>query len=174
VAVDVFCGLDCPPLGKLTPPITLNPGNSKLTANSITFTLPATAPTGPGSIQVSNAGAGGTYTAKSQGVSVPLGARIIVTKVTQNNSTLTVEGAGFSKTTVINFFNAQDGGEVNLGGLNSDGSAKIKLTPVSSTKFTFTKPAKAMAGLAYVQALNPPFIAFTSSGNDPCGAFTLK
>jgi hypothetical protein len=115
VAVDVFCGLDCPPLGKLTPAITLYPGNSKLTANSITFTLPATAPTGPGSIQVSNAGAAGTYTAKSEGVSVPIGARIIVIKVTQNNSTLTVEGAGFSKLTVINFFNAQ----VNLGGLKS-------------------------------------------------------
>jgi len=25
-----------------------------------------------------------------------------------------------------------------------------------------------------VQALNPPFVPFTSSGNDPGGAFTLK
>ena len=28
-------------------------------------------------------------------------------------------------------------------------------------------------GRAYVQALNPPFIPFSSSGNDPNGAFIL-
>ena len=45
---------------------------------------------------------------------------------------------------------------------------------MNETKFTFTKPAGAMAGPSYVQALNPPFVPFTSSGNGPGGAFTLK
>ncbi len=75
VAVDVFCA--CPG-GKL-PTMFLNPGNPNLKSNSITFTLPASTPTGPGSIQVSNAGSGHAYSAKSDAVSVPIGARIIVT-----------------------------------------------------------------------------------------------
>ncbi len=78
VAVDVFCA--CPG-GKL-PTTFLNPGNPNLTAGSVTFTIPASAPTGPGSIVVSNAGAGKTYTVKSDAVSVPIGARINVLGVT--------------------------------------------------------------------------------------------
>jgi hypothetical protein len=108
---------------------------------------------------------------------VPIGARIIVTKVTQIGSTLIVDGAGFSTFkpfTVINFFNSQKGGAVNLGGLKPNGSPKIPLTPVSSTRFTFTVPAGAVPGPSFVQALNPPFVPFTSSSNDPCGAFLLK
>jgi len=175
VAVDVFCGKDCPPNGKLKTAF-LNPGDPKLKSNSITFTLPATAPTGPASIRVSNAGAAipRTYAAKSAAVSVPIGARIIVTRVAQAGGTLIVDGAGFSKLTVINFFNLQKGGAVNLGGLKPDGTPKIPLTPVSSTRFTFIKPVGAMPGPSFVQALNPPFVPFTSSGNDPCGSFTLK
>jgi hypothetical protein len=175
VAVDVFCGKDCPPNGKLKT-IFLNPGDPKLKSNSITFTLLATAPTGPASLRMSNAGAAipRTYAAQSAAVSVPIGARIIVTKVTQIGSTLIVDGAGFSKLTVINFFNSHNGGVVNLGGLKPDGTPRIPLTPVSSTRFTFIKPAGAAAGPSFVQALNPPFVPFTSSGNDPCGAFTLK
>jgi hypothetical protein len=175
IAVDVFCGKDCPPKGKL-PTMFLNPGDTRLTADSITFTLPATAPTGPGSILVSNAGAAipRTYAAKSAAVSVPIGARINVTKVTQIGSTLTVDGVGFSTLTVINFFNTQKGVAVNLGGLKPDGTPRIPLTPVSSTRFTFSKPAGAIAGPSFVQALNPPFVPFSSSGNEPCGAFTLK
>ena len=49
----------------------------------ITFTLPPATPTGPASIIVSNA-AGGTYSAKSNAVSVPLGERITMTKETQS------------------------------------------------------------------------------------------
>jgi hypothetical protein len=166
VAVDVFCA--CPG-GKL-PTMFLNPGNPKLKSNSITFTLPVTTPTGAGSIRVSNAGAAvpRTYAAQSAAVSVPIGARIIVTKVTENPSpggrfagaTLIVDGAGFATFkpfTVINFFNSQKGGAVNLGGLKPDGTARIPLTPVSSTRFTFIKPANAVAGPSFVQALNPPF-----------------
>ncbi len=89
----------------------LNPGNPNLKSNSITFTLPASTPTGPGSIVVSNAGGGHSYSAKSNAVSVPIGARIIVTKVSQSGGTLTVDGTGFSTLTVINFFNTQAGGD---------------------------------------------------------------
>ena len=151
----------------------LNTGNPNLKSNSITFILPAVTPTGPGSIEVSNAGSGHSYATKSAAVSVPIGARILVTKVTQAGTTLTVDGAGFSSLTVINFFNAQKGGVVNLGGLTAAGAAKIPIKLVSSTRFTFTIPAGAVAGPAFVQALNPPFVPFTSSGNDPCGALTL-
>ena len=170
VAVNVFCA--CPEAGgKVTQ--FLIPGNPGLKPDSITFPLPATATTGPGSIIVSNF-AGGTYSAKSEAVSVPLGARINVTAVTQSGDTVTVDGTGFSTRTVINLFNAQAGETVNLGGLNHAGAAKIPLTLISSTRFTFTVPADAVAGPAFIEALNPPFLAFTSSGNDPCGEFTLK
>ncbi len=163
VGVNVFCA--CPESGgKVTQFLT--PGNPGLKADSITFPLPAAAVTGPGSVVVSNA-AGGTFSAKSQAVSVPLGARINVTKVTQSGDTITVEGTGFSTLTVINLFNAQAGGTVNLGGLNSHGTAKIPLTLVSSTRFTFTLPADAVAGPAFIEALNPPFLTYTSSGNNP-------
>ena len=76
---------------------------------------------------------------------------------------------------MINFFNKQGAIVVNLGGLKPGGTPKIPLTfsGGSSTSFKFTKPAGAVAGPAYVQALNPPFVPFTSSGNDPGGAFTL-
>jgi hypothetical protein len=170
VAVDVFCA--CPETGgKVTQFLT--PGNPGLKPDTITFTLPGATPTGPGSVVVSNA-AGGTYSAKSEAVSVPLGARINVTKVTQSGDTVTVDGTGFSTLTVINLFNSQAGKTVNLGGLNHAGAAKIPLTLVSSTRFTFTVPADAVAGPAFIEALNPPFLAYTSSGNDPSGTFTLK
>ena len=78
-AVDVFCA--CPG-GKL-PTSFLASGNPNLKSNSITFTLPLTTPTGPGSIIVSNA-TGGSYSAKSNAVSVPLGARINVTNEIQS------------------------------------------------------------------------------------------
>jgi hypothetical protein len=74
---------------------------------------------------------------------------------------------------VINFFNAQPGGVVNLGGLGAGGAARIPLTLVNETRFTFTLPSGAVAGPAYVQVLNPPFNPFASSGNDPDGAFTI-
>ncbi len=168
-AVDVFCACTG---GKL-PTTFLTPGDPDLKSNSITFTLPAATPTGPGSIVVSNA-AGGSYSAKSNAVSVPIGQVISVTSVTQAGSTITVNGTGFSTLTVINLFNAQDGGVANLGGLGAGGAPRIPLTLISADQFTFTRPAGAVAGAAYVQALNPPFLAFTSSGNDPGGAFTLK
>ena len=146
-------------------------------AAQIKFTLPAkglpnSPATGPGSFVVSNAGAAKTYSEKSNAVSAPIGAKISVLSVSQTGSTITVHGTGFSTLTVINFFNKQGAMVVNLGGLIG-GIPKIHLTFVNDTTFTFTKPAGSVAGPSYVQALNPPFVPFTSSGNDPGSAFTL-
>jgi len=170
VAVDVFCA--CPG-GKL-PTTFIGPGDARLKTNSIMFTLPASAPTGPGSMVVSNAGKSHSYAARSDAVSVPLGARINLLSISQSGSTITVTGSGFSTLTVINFFNLQPGGVADLGGLGAGGAPKIPLTIINSTTFTFTVPGGAVPGPAFVQALNPPFVLFTSTSNDPCGAFTLK
>jgi len=48
------------------------------------------------------------------------------------------------------------------------------VTVVSQTQLQFAKPATAVPGPAYVQVINPPYIGFTSSGNDPNGGFTLQ
>ncbi|HKD65977.1 MAG TPA: hypothetical protein VKB84_03985 [Candidatus Binataceae bacterium] len=174
VAVDLFCACSGGKVG----PFFLNPGNPNLTSTSVSFLLPATgsnAPaTGPGSFVVSNAGASKTYSKKSNAVSVPIGQQISVTSVTQLSDTITVNGTGFSTLTVINFFNSQGGGVVNLGGVTPAGAPKIPLTFVSSNRLAFTKPKGALPGPSYVQALNPPFVPFTSSGSGPGGGFTLK
>jgi hypothetical protein len=172
VGVDLFCA--CPPLGKVQ--FFLNPGNPGLTSTQLSFLLPAkgmpkSPATGPGSFVVTNQGSG----KKSNAVSVPIGARIHVLKVSQVVSLITVDGTGFSTRTVINFFNTQPDDTVkNLGGLMPNGHPKIPLTFVNENLFTFMVPAGANPGASYVQALNPPFVPFSSSGNDPGGAFTLK
>ena len=122
---------------------------------------------------ISNAGPAKTYTLKSNAVSVPLGAKITVTSVGQVGSTITVHGTGFSTLTVINLFNKQGAIVVNLGGFGPGGTPKIPLTFIDDTTFSFTKPFSAVPGAAYVQAFNPPFVPFTSSGTGPSGAFTL-
>jgi Beta-propeller repeat len=175
VAIDLFCA--CP--GGKVGPFFLNKGNPALTSTLLSFMLPAkgmpnSPPTGPGSFVVSNAGASKTFMKKSNAVSAPIGAQIMVSSVGQVGSLITVNGAGFSTLTVINFFNKQGAVAVNLGGLKPDGTPKIPLVVVNENKFTFTKPAGAMAGPSYVQALNPPFVPFTSSGNGPGGSFMLK
>ncbi len=176
VAVDLFCACT----GGKIPTIFIAPGDPRLTATQISITLaakgsPGSPPTGPGSFVISNAGASSSYASKSNAVSVPIGARIHVLSVTQSGSTITVNGSGFSSLTVLNFFNTQTGGGVAFfGGLNPDGTPKIPLTLIDDTRFTFTEPTGADPGASYVQALNPPFVPFTSSGNDPGGAFTLK
>jgi hypothetical protein len=172
VAVDLFCAC---PKGKVGP-FFLNAGNPGLSSTQIAFLLPGSGSNrpadGPGSFVVSNKGSG-SYTKKSNAVAAVIGHKIFVTSVTQVGSTITVNGAGFSTLTVINFFNKQGAIVVNLGGVKADGTAKIPLTFVNSGKFTFTKPPGALAGPSYVQALNPPFVPFTSSDSDPGGAFTL-
>jgi hypothetical protein len=175
VAIDLFCA--CP--GGKVGPFFLNPGNPGLTPTQVSFTLPPkgapnSPPTGPGSFVVSNAGFAGTFSDKSNAVSVPIGAAIAVSSVSQSAKTIiTVNGAGFSTLTVINFFNSHGGGVVNLGGLKAGGVPNIPLTFINENKFTFTVPTAAVPGPSYVQALNPPFVPFTSSGNAPGGAFKL-
>ena len=175
VAVDLFCG--CP--GGKVGPFFINPGDPKLTAALLKLSLPAKGQpgspiTGPGSFVVSNAGSTKSYSKKSNAVSVPIGARIAVLSVIQTGSTITVNGHGFSTLTVINFFNSQHGGVVNFGGLQAGGASIIPLTLINEDRFTFIVPAGAVPGPSYVQALNPPFVPFTSSGNSLGGAFILK
>ncbi|MDX2167733.1 MAG: PQQ-dependent sugar dehydrogenase, partial [Deltaproteobacteria bacterium] len=141
-------------------------------ATQIQVTVPMSTPTGPGSLQVVN----NPYTGNvlSNAVSVPIGAPIGITSITQNGRTVTVNGAGFSTLTVLNLFNLQGGGVANLGGLfATNGQPRVRLTFVSSTQLTFQVPAQGIAGPAFVQALNPPFIPFSSSGNDPDGGFSM-
>jgi hypothetical protein len=171
-SVDLFCA--CP--GGKVGPFAVTPTSS----TSISFTLPATGPnapvTGPGSFVITDTAPAGLMF-KSNAVSVPIGDLVSVKSVLQSVSPpdlITVNGTGFSTLTVINFFNKQGIVVKNLGGLKPDGSKAISLTLVNDKQFTFTVPAGAVAGAAYVQGLNPPFVPFASSDNDPGGAFTLK
>jgi hypothetical protein len=148
-------------LGPLTPA----PGGS---ATQVQVVIPAGAPTGPGSVVVVNTGS--DYEA-SNAVSLPIGAALGIDSVSQFEGVITVTGAGFSTLSVINLFNATPGGVVNLGGLAEGGAAKIPLSVTSDTQFTFTMPAEAVTGPAYVQVLNPPFIPYASTDDDPDGAF---
>lgn len=152
-------------LGPLAP----LPGGSP---TAFQVTVPANAPTGPGSFQVVN----NPYTGNvvSNAVSVPIGALLSITAVTQSGTTVTVDGTGFSTLSVINFFAQKSGGGVdNFGGLGAGGQPKIPLAVQSPTRFSFTVPAGTTTGPAYVMVLNPPYIPYSSSGSDPDGAFTL-
>jgi hypothetical protein len=168
VAVNVFCACTGGKVG----PFFVFPG-AGLNSSSFSFPLPASVPTGPGSVVVINKGADSGFSKSSNAVSVPIGAAITVTSVSQSGTTLTVDGTGFSTLTVINFFNKVGALTVNFGGLGAGGVPKIPLHAISSTEFSFTKPAGSAAGAAYVQAINPPFVSFTSS-DGPGGSFTLK
>jgi sugar lactone lactonase YvrE len=141
------------------------------TATQIQVDVPGTVSTGPGAFQVVN----NPYQPNvvSNAVSVALGARLTISGVVQAGNTITVNGTGFSPSSVINFFNQQGAAVLNLGGYNAQGQANIPLTLVSDMQFTFTIPAAALPGSAYIQVINPPFIPFSSTGGDPHGAFTL-
>jgi hypothetical protein len=174
VAVDLFCACEGGKVG----PFFINPGNPALSATAVTVSLPAMGPyaqpVGPASFVVSNRGIDGKYSRKSNAVSVPIGHKISVIGITQKGTKLIIDGTGFSTLTVINFYATRAGAAaVNLGGLTTAGAAAIAINLVSDTELTFNVPADAAAGPAYVQALNPPFIPFSSSGNNPNGAFIL-
>jgi hypothetical protein len=172
IAVDVFC--DC--AGGKVGPFFFAPG--QFSATHVVMTLPATGPNspavGPGSVRVSNKGSDGLYRRQSAAVAAPLGTNISVASVTQTGTTISVSGTGFSALTVINLFNNQSGKVVNLGGLTASGKPRIALSVSDSSRFTFGVPAGAMPGPSYVQAINPPFVPFTSSGTGVGGIFTLK
>ena len=173
VAVNVFCACTGGKVG----PFFVNPGPG-LTPILFSFPLPAGVPTGPGSVVVINKGADGSYSKSSNAVSVPIGQTVTVTSVSEPGSgagaKITVNGTGFSTLTVINLFNQQGAATANLGGLGSGGTPNIPLNIINSNQFTFDRPSGAVPGGAYMQAFNPPFVPYTSSGSDPGGAFTLK
>jgi hypothetical protein len=174
VAVDLFCAC---PSGKVGP-LYLDPGNPNLTATRVALMLPAAGPNappaGPGSFVVVNKGNDGSFSRSSNAVSVPIGQRITVASVSQSARIVTVQGSGFSVLTVINLFAMRGTAAVNFGGLAPDGAAKIPLTLINDGKFTFSLPGTVVPGPAYVEALNPPFTHFTSSGNGPGGSFTVR
>ena len=186
VAVDIFCACPGGKVGPFfvlpgtTPPAGASVHEAALSSSLINLALPSTGPnapvTGPGSFVISNKGADGTYSKKGNAVSVPIGEQITVSSVAQSGSTITVDGTGFSPLTVINFFNLQCAKVVNLGGLDSSGKPLIPLKLVSPHQFTFqltdVKPAP-VSGPAYVQALNPPYVPFASSGTAAGGSLKL-
>ena len=145
------------------------PGGS---STQIQVNIPANVPTGPGALQVVNNPF--TPSVVSNAVSVPIGAAVSITSVSQMGTTVTVNGTGFSTASVINLFNAQGSMVFNLGGLwPTNGKPRVPLNLVSPMQFTFTVPPTALSGPAYIQVLNPPFIPFSTSGADPDGAFML-
>jgi hypothetical protein len=146
---------------------------SGATSTQFQIVIPADTPTGPGSFQVVNA----PYTGNvlSNAVSVPIGALVSIGDVGQEGSTVTIHGSGFSVLSVINLFaHNMQGGVSNFGGFNGGGGPKVPLTMVDSTMLTFQVPAGVAAGAAYVQVLNPPYIPYSSSTNDPDGAFQIS
>ena len=128
-------------------------------------------PTGPANVQVVNSPYSGNV--QSNSVSAVVGARPTITSVSLAGNEVTVLGTGFSCLSVINLFNTQGAGVVNLGGLNGSGQRVIPLQFMSPTELRFDIPAGAQSGLAFVEVLNPPFIPYSSSGNDPDGAFVI-
>jgi hypothetical protein len=141
------------------------PGGS---STQFQVTVPTDSPTGPGALQVVNR----PSFLGSSAVSVPIGEPLRLDSITKSGSVITLRGAGFSLRTVISFFNLQPSGVVNLGALVG-GQSLIPFTLVSTHEMTFQVPANAVAGPSYIQLLNPPFIAFTSTGSDPDGVFNL-
>ena len=149
-------------LGPLTP--------TSFTATSIDVAVPANAKIGPGSLQVVNQ----PSFRISNAVSIPIGEAVTVSSVTVNGNTIDVTGSGFNDDlTVINFFAARNGQLQNLGGLAENGVPRIVLNVTSSTHLAFQRPPAVDAGNAFVEAINPPYIPFTSSGAGASGAVVL-
>jgi hypothetical protein len=138
------------------------------TATQVRVAIPSTAPTGPGSFQVVNRP---SYQV-SPVVAAVIGAVPTISRVSVSGGLITVTGTGFSSASVINLFNKQGEAVVNLGGFGP-GGPKVPLMVSSDTRFTFARPTDAVAGPAFVEVLNPPFIEYSSSGPDPDGAFAM-
>ena len=103
----------------------------------------------------------------SNAVSVPLGARVTITSVTQQGSNIIVNGTGFCVLSRINLWNTYSTGSAFFG-------PQIQITLQSDTQLSFPIPSGAQPGSAYLQVLNPPFIPFAHSGADPDGAFAIQ
>jgi hypothetical protein len=128
-------------------------------------------PAGPANFQVVNAPFFGNV--QSNAVSALVGAVPSIASVSVSGGEVTLLGTGFSCLSVINLFNLQGTTVVNLGGLAGGGQRAIPLQFISASELRFQVPAGAVAGPAFVEVLNPPFIPFSSSGNDPDGGFVF-
>ncbi len=101
-------------------------------------------------------------------------ARPSINQVRQEGSTILVAGNGFTPLSVVNFFIKRDGGDVNLGGIDSDDSPVIDVTLEGPTSLSFTVPQAALPGPCYVQVTKPPFTDANNSGTGPSGLFVLE
>jgi len=148
--------------GNLGPPWPL-PGS---TSTQLLLQMPANTPLGLGAFEVVNKPFTGMV--GSQTIFVPVGNPPTISSISQNGSTITVNGTGFATGAAVNFFVHTTGGAVaNFGGTS------LPVTVLSSVQLQFTVPAGTAPGMAFVQVINPPFIPFTSTGNDPHGGFVL-
>jgi hypothetical protein len=171
IAIGLLCACQDGQVG----PLFFNRGNPSFDGTRIILKLPRSgsgAPAvGSGMIQVRNKGADGNFSKASDGVWISIGAPIQVRRVYQSGALLTVEGTGFSTATVVNLY---CGGPLgNFGGFDAAGKPMLHLEIEGDSKLRFTAPSRAKAGKCYLEALNPPFLPFSSSYNDPGGSFIL-
>lgn len=99
--------------------------------------------------------------------------QVLSVAVTGSGKVVEVTGTGFTAETVVNFFAETSSGNRNFGGVDESDRPLLSVRLVSPEKLTFDRPAEALAGPAYVMAVNPPFSPTDSSGDGPGGAFTL-
>jgi len=179
LAVGVFC--PCPGSGQIGP-FFFNPGNPDFDSSRIILRISRSGgqrlPVGSGFLEVRNKGKDGGYSEISNHVWVSLGTPLRVRHVYQSGALARVEGSGFEALTRINFYKSkfpfyQRNAPLNLGGVDAAGKPKIPLTMDGDSRLTFKVPADALPGEWYVEAVNPPFLPFSSSYTDPGGAFVL-
>lgn len=145
---------------------------------TLTCTVPATIPAANAiaSLQVVNTDQG--YAASNVEEQYLVDAavadgRAAATSVEVRGATVTVTGSGFCSLTVVNLFVTREGAIENLGGLRRDGSPRIPLHVLGPDRLTFERPAGAPAGVAAVEALNPPFRDASGAGGGRAVEFVL-
>ena len=149
---------NCAPAGGVIP--------TNLGADWLAFVVPADCPVGPGAFQLVD-----TTTGRASNiVSAPLGEPVDVSSVAISGTGVAVTGTGFNRTTVVNLF-ARDaaGALVNFGGSDAAGHPRIAVAVIDSHTLAFDLPVGTRSGACFVEALNPPFIEFTSSQSRPPG-----
>lgn len=157
--INVFgAGGNCAPPGGVRP--------AAVGATWLAFEVPADCPVGPGAFQAVD-----TVTGLASGiVSAPIGEPIDVSAVTIGGTAVTVTGTGFNERTVLNFFARDAGGAIaNFGGFDEAGRQRLPVTVVDAHALSFELPPTAASGACFVEALNPPFIDYTSSRTRPPG-----
>jgi hypothetical protein len=136
------------------------------TSTQLQVQIPANAPLGLGAFEVVNNPYSGAV--GSQIVYVPIGDPPTITQVAQSGNTVTVTGTGFANGAAVNLFaHTASGAVVNFG-------PGTVVTVVSQVELSFAKPANAVPGMAFVQVINPPYIPYTATGNDPHGGFMMQ